>query len=91
MGKLPKFEAEYLLTAELKTREAILSYEKLSLGQQIKKLRQKARMKQKELARKLSTSQSAIARIENGKQNLSIKMLVNITHLLGKKLFIRIQ
>lgn len=91
MEKLPKFPAEQLLAETLKTQQAVLAYEKLFLGMQIKKMRRKLNMGQKQLASKLSTSQSAVARIEAGKQNLTLQMLIRIGFTLGKKLFIRFQ
>lgn len=44
--------------------------------------RNKAGLSQAELAKKLSTTQSVISRIESGNQNLSMKILVKIAHML---------
>ncbi|MBI4994980.1 helix-turn-helix transcriptional regulator [Candidatus Peregrinibacteria bacterium] len=87
--KLPKFADEILLALKLKSPPALEEYEKLYIGAQIKKIRRKMGMKQLELARKLKTSQSVIARIENGRQNLTLKTLILIAHVLGKKLFVK--
>lgn len=87
--KLPKFADEILLALKLKSPKALEEYEKLFIGGQIKKLRRKIGMKQLELATKLKTSQSVIARIENGKQNLTLKALTLIAHALGKKLLVK--
>lgn len=89
MSKLPKFADEILLTFKLKSPEALEKYEKIYIGEQIKRLRRKTGMKQQQLARKLKTSQSVIARIENGKQNLTLKTLTLIAHTFGKKLLIK--
>mgnify|MGYP001574471322 CR=1 FL=1 len=70
---------------------ALEKFEKLFIGEQIKKARAKIGMTQKELAKKLNTSQSVIARIEIGKQNLTIGRLVLIAQALRKKLYIRLQ
>lgn len=86
--RLPHFEHEHALAEKLKTPQAIETYEKLALGASIKKIRQKIGIKQLELAKKLKTSQSVIARIENGKQNVSVRMLVIICCALGKRLVI---
>lgn len=91
MEKLPKFPAEQALAEQLKTSDSLFAYEKLLLGNQIKKLRQKAKLKQAALAENLKTSQSVIARMESGKQNFTLKTLINIGFILGKKLFIRLQ
>jgi transcriptional regulator with XRE-family HTH domain len=64
-------------------------YERLALGYQMKKLRKKLKLKQMALARKLKTSQSAISRMEAGKQNFSLGLLAKIGFLLGKRLQIR--
>ena len=46
-------------------------------------------MTQAELAKKLQTTQSAVARIENGKQNTTIQTLVKIARIFGRKLTIK--
>lgn len=89
MNKIQKFTDEILLTFKLKSPEALEKYEKLHIGEQIKRLRRRLGMKQLEFARKLKTSQSVIARIENGKQNLTLKALTLIAHTFGKKLLIK--
>lgn len=89
--RLPKFTEERFLAEKLKTPEAIEEFEKISLGEQLKKLRLRANIKQSELAKALKTTQSAIARIENGKQNLTLRTLIHLSVLLGKKLIIRFQ
>lgn len=89
MDRLPKFAEEKQLAETLKTPQAVLAYEKLQIGAQIKKSRAKNRVKQHSLAQKLKTSQSVIARIEAGKQNLTLETLVNLSLALGKKLYIR--
>lgn len=91
MERLPKFPDEKLLTESLKTPEALEKYEKLFLGREIKKWRGKTGMKQAVLAKKLGTSQSAIARIEAGKQNLTLGMLTKLSFAMGKKLIIKFQ
>lgn len=81
--------SETLLALKLKSPTALEKYEKIYIGGQIKKMRRKIGMKQLELAGKLKTSQSVIARIENGKQNLTLKTLIVIAHVLGKKLLVK--
>ena len=89
MEKLPKFPDERLLTESLKSPQAMERYEKLALGYQIKKLRKKLGLKQATLAKKLKTSQSAVARMEGGKQNITLGLLVKLSFILGKRLHVR--
>lgn len=89
--QLPKFNEERHLAQSLQTPYAIENYEKLALGDQIKKMRLKAKMSQKQLAEKLKTSQSALARMETGKQNFTVSMLINISTVLGRRVNIRFQ
>jgi UDP-N-acetylglucosamine 1-carboxyvinyltransferase len=57
-----------------------------TIGQQITKLRQETGLTQAALAKKLKTTQSAIARIESDKQNISTDLLKRIGTALGKNL-----
>ncbi len=59
---------------------------KSSIGQQITNLRETQGMTQGQLAKLLKTTQSAIARIESGKQNVSTDMLMKLSHALKKNL-----
>ncbi len=76
------------ITRRLKSPEHKKRLEKVTLGLTIRKLRIRNRMKQADLARKLKTTQSAIARIENGRQNISIELLMRIAEVFGKKVHI---
>lgn len=57
-----------------------------NIGHRIADVRETKGMTQAELAKKLKTTQSAIARIESGKQNVSADMLRRIGAALGKNL-----
>jgi UDP-N-acetylglucosamine 1-carboxyvinyltransferase len=57
-----------------------------AIGSFIKKLREKRMLTQDELARRLGTSQSAIARIEGGGQNLTAGELLRIGDALDHKI-----
>lgn len=57
-----------------------------NIGTKITDLREAQGLTQSELAKKLSTTQSAIARLESGKQNVSAEMLKKISRALGKNL-----
>ncbi len=55
-----------------------------NIGAKIADLREAAGMTQAELAKKLKTTQSAIARIESGKQNISTDTLKKLSQALGR-------
>lgn len=59
---------------------------KNNIGAHIASLREAKGLNQTALAKKLKTTQSAIARIESGKQNVSADMLKRIGQALGKNL-----
>lgn len=56
------------------------------IGQFIYQIRQEKGLTQAEFAKRLNTSQSAVNRIEKGKQNLSMDMLGRISDVLNKQI-----
>lgn len=58
----------------------------IDIGPRIADVRETLGMTQAELAKKIRTTQSAIARIESGRQNISADMLKRISKALGKNL-----
>ena len=56
------------------------------IGQLIAQIRQERGLTQSEFARQLSTSQSAVNRMEHGRQNLSLETLGRISEVLNKQL-----
>lgn len=56
------------------------------IGQLIARIRQERGLTQAEFANRLNTSQSAVNRIEHGKQNLSLETLGRISDVLNKQL-----
>ncbi|MDO8526245.1 MAG: helix-turn-helix transcriptional regulator [Deltaproteobacteria bacterium] len=54
----------------------------VDVGVMIARLREKAGYSQIELAEKIGTAQSVVSRIENGNQNLTLKMLAKIADVL---------
>lgn len=56
------------------------------IGQLIYQIRQDRRLTQAEFARRLGTSQSAVNRIEHGRQNLSLETLARISDVLNKQI-----
>lgn len=62
----------------------VSSYEKI--GSLISQIRQERGLSQAEFARRLGTSQSAVNRMEHGRQNLSLETLGRISDVLNKQL-----
>jgi DNA-binding XRE family transcriptional regulator len=75
--------------------ESRKSYEeelkRLKTAHRIAELRRRRRLTQKQLAELLNTSQSVIARIENGGQNISVNFLCRIAWALSCKLEISLK
>lgn len=84
------YREEIELAGKLKTSRAREDYEKLLIGSTIQKLRKKAKISQKEMASYLKTTQSAIARMEAGKQNFTIQTLLKISFFFKKRLYIKL-
>lgn len=78
--KDPKVAEEY---EKLKPRYALIS--------QLIGARMKKGLTQEQLAKKMGTKQSAIARVEGGNSNPSIAFLEKLTQALDSKLIIQIQ
>lgn len=58
----------------------------LAIGDMIKDARERQDMTQAEFAKKLGTSQSAVARVESGDQNMTIELLGKINRVLGERI-----
>src|ERR1700743_112819 len=56
------------------------------IGQLIAQIRQERGLTQAEFSRRLGTSQSAVNRMEHGKQNLSLEILGRISDVLNKQI-----
>ena len=56
------------------------------IGRLIAQIRQERGLTQAEFAKRLGTSQSAVNRIEHGKQNLSLETMGRISDVLNKQL-----
>lgn len=71
---------------KFKNKSFVRAYEEVSLfvdiGIMITKARHQMGLSQKDFAKKLKTTQSVVSRIENGNQNLSLKMLSRIAEVL---------
>ena len=63
-----------------------MSEDSQKIGNLISKVRKERDLTQAQFAKALGTSQSAVNRIENGKQNLSMEMLGRISDVLNKEI-----
>lgn len=64
-------------------------YRKLELSLEVMRLRKAVKLTQAQLAKKLKTNQSAIARIESGQENITIETLSKIAAAFKKRLVVR--
>lgn len=84
-----------LKTELLKNKETRKEYERLApryaVISQLISARYQAGLSQKELAQRIGTKQSAIARLEAGNTNPTIGFLEKIASVLGTKLTIQLQ
>jgi len=84
----PSFER--YLAKQLKDPEFKKYYDEygkqLEIAYQILQLRKQKRMSQAELAKKIGTKQSNIARMESGQQNFTTEMLQKIASAFGRNL-----
>jgi len=62
----------------------------LEIAYQILQLRKRRKMSQSTLAKKIGSTQSNVARLERGNQNISIKLLDKVARALGAELSIRL-
>src|SRR6185295_8339205 len=63
-----------------------MSHTNQQIGSLIAQIRQEKGLTQAEFARRLGTSQSAVNRIEHGRQNLSLETMGRISDVLNKQL-----
>jgi ribosome-binding protein aMBF1 (putative translation factor) len=86
--KMKTVDYNTFLKEELKRPEVKKEYdaleEEFKLAAQLIELRQKAGLSQRDLARKIKTSQPSIARLESGRyHNVSMRFLRKVGHALG--------
>lgn len=83
------------LTKQLKDKELKKHYDEhgkqLEVAYQILQLRKKGNLSQLELANKIGTNQSNIARMESGRQNFTIDILAKIANVFNKNLIVTIR
>jgi DNA-binding XRE family transcriptional regulator len=90
---VPYVKFEDVLKEDMKNPVFRAAYEsageRIEAAYAITTMRYKKKMTQKEMAKRLKISQSAVARIEQGGQNLTIETLSKIAALFGKKVQIK--
>ena len=90
-----KDDFEKYLEEQLKNEEFRKEYEELepiySIIEMEIKLRRAKKITQKELARRMNTSQAAIARFESGSVNPSIAFIARLSKALGAKVEIKLK
>jgi len=88
----PSFDRH--LARELRSKSFRKAYEeeyiRLATAYQIMRERRRRGLTQRALAKRLGTTQSAVARIEQGKQNLTVDMLAKIAKGLNRRLEIEL-
>lgn len=61
-------------------------FERFRLREELYKARREAKLTQKELARRMGTSQTYIAAVEHGKKNITFSTLARYARVCGKKI-----
>lgn len=93
-AKIKAIDFDEVLAEELKNPRLKRYFDEygrqLELAHQILKLRQARKMSQAELAGKIGTTQSNVARIEAGNQNFTIRLLDKVAAALGSDLKINL-
>jgi len=89
-----KTDYDLFIEKQMKNKEFKEAYEKeyerLSMAYELTQLRKKAKMTREEVAEKVGTSSNIISRIENGKQNFSLDMIMKLANVFNKHLEIRL-
>ena len=66
-------------------------YENLKLGEEIRQLRLSRGMTQEELAKKMSTTKSAVSRLENHSESVRLATIEKVARVFNKKVVINFQ
>lgn len=90
MTKWRELRKELLSDSEVLTEYSRLS-PRYAIVSQIIGARNKKGLTQEQLAKKMGTKQSAIARLESGNANLTIDFLDKVASVLGVKLTVQLQ
>ena len=81
---------DIFLAKQLKNKKIKKYFDKygkqLEISYQISQLRRRKKISQKELAEKIGTTQSNVARMESGRQNFTVNFLSEIASVLDSEL-----
>ena len=72
--------------APANAEEVNAMFERFRLKEELYKARREAKLTQKELARRMGTSQTYIAAVEHGKKNITFSTLARYARACGKKI-----
>ena len=93
--KTPATDFDVFLAKQLKNKTIKKYFDKygkqLEISYQISQLRRRKKSSQKELAEKIGTTQSNVARMESGRQNFTVNFLSEIASVLGSELKITLR
>jgi DNA-binding XRE family transcriptional regulator len=88
--KIKLIDFEKMLAEDLKNPEFKRYYDEfgkqLEISYRLLQMRKRARMSQGQLAKRIGTTQSNVARMEAGNQNFTVSMLTRIAAAFGKDL-----
>ena len=91
MSDLEKYIDKRKQTDEDFAAEYEVGYENFKIGVMLRHARERAGVTQREVAEQLETQKSAISRIENHAENISLSTLERYARALGKKLRVKIE
>lgn len=77
---------EHLAEMKRKDPAFAIAFDKVRLARRLRRLREERGVTQVDLARKLKTSQSAIARFEGGEHVPSLELIQRVAHALGVRM-----
>jgi len=93
--KILATDFDVYLTKQLRNKKIKKYFDKygkqLEISYQVSQLRRKKKISQKELAEKIGTTQSNVARMESGRQNFTVNFLSEIASVLGSELKITLR
>lgn len=81
-----ELERDAYFTDPANAEEVNAMFERFHLREELYKARREAKLTQKELARRMGTSQTYIAAVEHGKKNITFSTLARYARACGKKI-----
>lgn len=91
---MKKTNFDIFIEKQMKNKEFEKAYEneykRLTMAYELTQLRKRAKMTREQVAQKVGTSSNIISRIENGRQNFSLDMILKLADVFNKHLEIRL-